>query len=90
MAATGKLQRPDMLVVTRMLERLQAATRPYGKTELQLACRINYSIFQRYLQWFTTKGLVEITKDDAVVITDKGRQLYQTIGSWMKDLFSES
>lgn len=79
----GKLDRPDLYVVARFLERLWRDQRPHRKTDLQLAVRLNYNVFKKYLDWMDGKGL--ITVDETVAITPKGLETYHTLVAWIKD-----
>lgn len=83
------MERPDLYVVARFLERLAEAEKPPGKTELQLRVRINYSIFQRYLAWLVTKGFVTLEPDargqEVVVMQAKGREAYASLVAWIRE-----
>jgi predicted transcriptional regulator len=83
-----ELERPDVYVVARILERLWRAQRPYGKTALQNAVRLNTRVYGRYLHWMSTRGHVVI-RDEAggerVVITAKGIETYRSLASWIAD-----
>lgn len=92
MRVTGPLERPDLYVVARFLERLWRDGRPHGKTDLQLAVRLNYTVYKRYLDWMLEKGLVTLvpTADgERVAITPKGLETYHTFVSWLKDTVGE-
>src|SRR2546425_12972745 len=43
------LERPDLYVVARLLERLWREDAPMLKTRLQVAANVNYDVFSRYL-----------------------------------------
>lgn len=89
----GELGRPDLYVVARFLERLWRVRRPHGKTELQMAVRLNYSVFQRYLDWLEGKQLVRLSGgpdgSTSVEATEKGLATYATLVSWIKDTVGE-
>lgn len=70
-------------MVARFLERLWRDERPHRKTDLQLAVRLNYNVFKKYLDWMEVKGL--ITVDETVAITPKGLETYRTLVAWIKD-----
>jgi predicted transcriptional regulator len=78
-----RLERPDLYVVARFLDRLAREPRPYRRTDLQLAVRLNYTIYKRYLEWMERKGLIRV--DETIEITPKGRETYQTLVAWIKD-----
>ena len=83
------MERPDLYVVARFLERLSVASVPPRKTDLQLQVRVNYSIFQRYLAWLEAKQFVLIEADaegaERIQLTDKGRKAYATLVAWIRD-----
>lgn len=79
----GKLDRPDLYVVARFLERLWRDQRPHRKTDLQLAVRLNYSVYKKYLDWMEHKGLIVI--DETISITPKGLETYRTLVEWIKE-----
>lgn len=82
------LERPDLYVVSRFLERLWRDGRPRRKTELQLAVRLNYNVYKKYLDWLEAKGLIEVIagKDGEVIgITQKGLETYRTLVAWIKE-----
>ena len=87
------LGRPDLYVVARFLERLWRVRRPHGKTELQMAVRLNYSVYQRYLDWMDEKGLVrlETGADGSATVeaTPKGLATYGTLVAWIRETVGE-
>ena len=54
-----------------------------GKTEIMYSANMSYRQLQRYLQFLTERGFVEITKVGNPVITyrvnDRGKQLLESI-----------
>jgi predicted transcriptional regulator len=83
------MERPDLYVVARFLERLSEAPAPPRKTDLQLRVRVNYTIFQRYLEWLAAKGYVEVASDadgtERIALTQRGRAAYSTLVAWIRD-----
>ena len=77
------MEKPDLYVVARFLERLWRDPRPHRKTDLQLAVRLNYNVYKKYLEWLEQKGL--ITVGETVAITPKGLETYKTLVAWIKD-----
>jgi predicted transcriptional regulator len=73
--------------VARFLDRLCRDRRPHRRTDLQLAVRLNYTIYKRYLEWMERKGLIEV--GEAVEITPKGVETYGTLVAWIKDAVGE-
>jgi len=70
-------------VVARFLERLWRDPRPHRKTDLQLAVRLNYNVYKKYLDWMEQKGLIVV--EESVTITPKGLETYKTLVAWIKD-----
>lgn len=84
------LQKPDLYVVARHLERLWRENGPMLKTRLQVAANVNYDVFNRYLDWMLQKGLVELkTSDDGherVGLTPKGGEAYLKLVQWINEV----
>lgn len=93
MGPLADLDRPDLYVVARFLERLWRDPRPHRKTDLQLAVRLNYNIYKKYLEWLGAKGLITVTmREDGsehIAITPKGVETYSTLVSWIKETVGE-
>lgn len=83
------LERPDLYVVARFLERLWRDPRPHGRTDLQMAVRLNHGVFKKYLEWMLAKQLVAIHVDaggaERVAITPKGLETYHRLVAWIKE-----
>ena len=77
------MEKPDLYVVARFLERLWRDERPHRKTDLQLAVRLNYNVYKKYLDWMEQKGLIVV--DETVRITPKGLETYKTLVAWIKE-----
>src|SRR2546426_9983381 len=75
------LERPDLYVVARLLERLWREDAPMLKTRLQVAANVNYDVVSRYLNWMLAKGLVVLAgnpdRDERVVLLPKGAEAYR-------------
>ena len=74
-------------MVARFLERLWRDPRPHRKTDLQLAVRLNYNVYKKYLDWMEQKGLIVV--GETVSITPKGLETYKTLVAWIKDTVGE-
>ena len=70
-------------MVARFLERLWRDERSHRRTDLQLAVRLNYNVYRKYLDWMQEKGL--ITVGETVAITPKGLETYRSLVTWIKD-----
>lgn len=83
------MEKPDLYVVARFLERMHESADPPLKTELQLKVRVNYTIFQRYLAWLAAKQYLRIDAgpdgNERVHLTPKGRDAYATLVRWIRD-----
>ena len=92
-SAPKSMDRPDLYVVARFLERLWTPDKEWKKTELQMAVGLNYNVYSRYLQWLQDKGLITIKDIDerhsVVRITEKGVEAYHTMASWIKDVIGD-
>ncbi|HUR62450.1 MAG TPA: winged helix-turn-helix domain-containing protein [Candidatus Thermoplasmatota archaeon] len=82
-----RLERPDLYVLARFLDSLWRDQRPRRRTDLQLAVRLNYTVYKRYLEWMERKGLVVV--GEAISITPKGVETYKTLVTWIKDAVGE-
>lgn len=92
MVTQEPLDRPDLYVVARLLERLWRAQEPMLKTRLQVASRVNYDVFRRYLAWMTSKGLVEVRNcedgHERVSLTHEGDEAYRRLVQWVRDFIT--
>lgn len=83
------MDRPDLYVVARILERLWREPSPMLKTRLQTAIGTNYDVFIRYLDWMTEKGLVALMEEDGhqkVMLTEEGRESYRKLVQWINEI----
>lgn len=89
---SGAMDRPDLYVVARILERLWDEGAPMLRTRLQLASKVNYDVFTRYLEWMLSKGLVEFRpmgEREGVGITAKGEEAYRKLVQWINDIIMD-
>jgi predicted transcriptional regulator len=89
MAAT--MERPDLYVVARILERLWKEEAPMLRTRLQVASRVNYDVFTKYLDWMLAKGLVELRpleRREGVALTIKGEEAYRRLVQWINEIIT--
>jgi len=90
MAGPQALDRPDLYVVARLLERLWREDAPMVKTRLQIAAQLNYDVFSRYLSWMLAKGLVTLESNpggrERVALTGKGADAYRKLVQWVNDV----
>lgn len=90
MAGPPSLDRPDLYVVVRLLERLWREDGPMVKTRLQVAANVNYDVFSRYLAWMVSKELVRLESNpdghERVLLTAKGADAYRRLVQWVNDV----
>ena len=93
MSTIEALEKPDLYVVARHLERLWREDGPMLKTRLQVAAGVNYDLFTRYLEWMQAKGLVtmESSEDghERVILTSKGEEAYKKLVQWINEVIHE-
>jgi predicted transcriptional regulator len=89
-AGSPPLDRPDLYVVARLLERLWRMDAPVVKTRLQVAANVNYDVFSRYLDWMVGRGLVSLANSAdghaRVALTPKGRDAYRQLVQWIHEI----
>jgi predicted transcriptional regulator len=84
--------KPDIYVLSRILERLWKENGPMLKTRLQLSTNTSYDSMMRYVDWMTVKGLVSIHQNDGhdmVLLTPKGWEAYRTLVIWVNETVLE-
>ncbi|MDD1771135.1 MAG: hypothetical protein LUO79_08645 [Methanomassiliicoccales archaeon] len=82
MSQPPSMDRPDIYVLSRLLERLWRENGPMLKTRLQVACNVNYDLLTRYLDWMSAKGFVTYESADGhdlVCLTPAGKEAYMKI-----------
>jgi predicted transcriptional regulator len=89
----GDLERPDIYVVSRLLDRLWKENGPMLRTRLQVATNVSYDNLMRYLQWMQERGLVTFNDGNdghqTVLLTPKGKESYRTVVLWLNEMVSE-
>ncbi|MCE7738971.1 MAG: winged helix DNA-binding protein [Candidatus Heimdallarchaeota archaeon] len=94
MIGVEEMKKPDFYVIARFLERLWREGHPMKKTRLAMSIGVNYDVFSKYLSWLEKRGLVERVKDErgkeVVRITERGKESYHNIVSWMHKFFYEA
>ena len=90
MADGRPMERPDLYVVARLLERLWREDAPMLKTRLQVAANVNYDVFTRYLSWLLARGLVVLENSpdghERVALTPKGHEAYRKLVQWINEV----
>lgn len=84
------MDRPDLYIVARILERLWREEKPMLKTRLQIASNINYDVFRKYTSWMANHGLIAAeTADDGherLHLTPKGEEAYKKLVQWINEV----
>ena len=82
-----KLKKPDIYVLSRILERLWRAGGEMKATRLQNAVGLNYISYIQYLEWMDKKGLIVIRNErnnrKFVTLTAIGLEVYHRIVEWI-------
>jgi predicted transcriptional regulator len=78
--------RPDVLVIGRLLEAMALSPEPLRRTPLQQRAGLNYTVFQRYLEFLLRQGLVSATPgdDDRLALTPKGVEAYRFLAEGLE------
>lgn len=79
-------ERLDLVVIARIIEALYIEG-AMKKTQLQMASRLNYKTFTRYLNWLTERKLIETvasSEGEYVKLTRNGLETYQTLVAWTR------
>jgi len=88
------LDRPDLYVVARLLERLWREESAILKTRLQISSNLNYDVFRKYLTWMLDRGLAEIENSEdgheKVLLTPKGEEAYHRMVQWMNEIVRDT
>jgi len=81
------MDRPDLLVIGRLLEAL--APGPLLRTQLQQKAGLNYTVFQRYLDFLMRLGLVAVrpADDGRVELSPKGVEAYRFLSDGLTRIF---
>lgn len=82
------MDRPDLYVVARILERLWRETEPMLKTRLQVAVGTNYDVLSKYLDWMCEHGLAIVVENDGhqkVLLTEEGKDSYRRLVIWINE-----
>lgn len=87
------IERPDLFLVARLLENLARAPQGMKRTNLQLACRINYTQLERYLDYLAARRFVALRADDnggmVVAITLEGTTALLALARAIRDVLRE-
>ncbi|HXY46377.1 MAG TPA: winged helix-turn-helix domain-containing protein [Thermoplasmata archaeon] len=81
------MERPDLFVIGRLLEALTPG--PLLRTQLQQKAGLNYSVFQRYLDFLVRLNLVVVrpADDGRVELSEKGVEAYRFLSEGLVRIF---
>lgn len=81
------MDRPDLFVIGRLLEGLVPG--PLLRTQLQQKAGVNYTVFQRYLEFLVRLGIVAASsgEDGRVELTPKGVEAYRFLSEGLTRIF---
>jgi predicted transcriptional regulator len=81
--------RPDLFVIGRLLEAMATSPGPVRRTPLQQRAGVNYTVFQRYLDYLLRQGLVTATpeSDDLLQLSPKGMEAYRFLSEGLVRIF---
>ncbi len=81
------MARPDLFVIGRLLEALNGVR--LRRTQLQQRAGVNYTVFQRYLEFLVHLGLVkEVTEDEGrLELTPRGVEAYRFLSEGLFRIF---
>ena len=86
----SELSKPDLYVLSRILEHLWKSKEPMLKTRLQVAANVNYDVFVRYIEWMVQKGLIVFEKGpdghERIKLTSKGEEAYKRMVQWINEV----
>ena len=87
------IERPDLFLVARMLENLARSPGGMKRTALQMACRMNYTQLERYLDYLEVRRFVAAEADGdgglRVTVTPEGHAALLALARAIRDLLHE-
>jgi len=93
MESPRPLERPDLYVVARLLEKLWREDKPMMKTRLQVATGVNYDIFRKYISWMDGRGLITVEDSsdghERLSLTPKGEEAYRKLVQWINEVIHQ-
>lgn len=84
------MDRPNLYVIARFLDRLADPGTTWTRSSLQPAVRLNYDIYRRYLAFLEEKGWIEwkeTARSPEIRLTEEGRAARGDLLSWLNDVF---
>lgn len=88
-----QLDKPDLYVVARILERLWREETPMLKTRLQVSSNLNYDVFRKDLAWMVDHELTSLEDSadghEKVRLSPKGEEAYRKLVQWINEVVRE-
>jgi predicted transcriptional regulator len=82
------LERPDLYVLARFLDKLYHNGQKMKKTNLQMRVGLNYPRFIEYLDWLVSHGFVEKTSEEGTELyslSPQGLDAYRRLVVWIRE-----
>jgi predicted transcriptional regulator len=83
------LERPDLYVLARFLDKMYDNHLPLKKTNLQMRVGLNYPRFMEYLEWLISHGLIQRTMDDegteVYSLSSQGVDAHRRLVAWIRE-----
>jgi predicted transcriptional regulator len=83
------LERPDLYVLARFLDKMYDNHLPLKKTNLQMRVGLNYPRFMEYLEWLISHGLIQQTVDDegteVYSLSSQGVDAHRRLVAWIRE-----
>ncbi len=83
------VERPDLYVLARFLDKLYENHLPLKKTNLQMRVGLNYPRFIEYLEWMVSHGFVERQTDEGgselYSLSSKGIDAHRRLVAWIRE-----
>jgi predicted transcriptional regulator len=80
---------PDLFVLARLLDAIASAPGPERRTPLQQRAGVNYTVFQRYLEFLMRHEMVARSPQDAdrLELTPKGVEAHRFLTDGLRRIF---
>lgn len=83
------VERPDLYVLARFLDKLYDNHLPMKKTNLQMRVGLNYPRFMEYLEWMVSHGFVQQQTDEngteVYSLSMQGVDAHRRLVAWIRE-----
>ena len=87
------MDRPDLYVLARFLDKLYRDGPRMKKTNLQLRVGLNYPRFIEYLEWMVSHGFLQSEKDeegtDLYSLSTQGLDAHRRLVAWIRETMKD-